>query len=129
MIPLPIALVVLFYAVLATLSAVTVWKIVTGLIAQPVIWPVAWLALSGSVVFGLSLLKNWGRGLAIVASSVMILIMLALAGLLVVGGRPLAGMLATLTAAVHVVVIRYLHRPVIRAYFTSPAQHSEHLTT
>ena len=117
MIPWPIVLLTLCYAVIATLSAATVWKIATGVIARPLLWPAAWLALSVGVMFGLPLLKSWGRMLAIVASVCMTLTLLAIAGLLVAAGRPLGGLLTTVAAGVHVLVIRYLQRPLVRGWF------------
>jgi hypothetical protein len=117
MVPWPIALLTLFYGVIATISAATVWKIVTGVSGQSLIWPVAWLALSGSAMCGLPLLKPWARGLAVFGSALLALVSLAFAGLLVMAGQPLGGLLATLGAAIHVLVIRYLQRPVVKAYF------------
>ena len=117
MVPWPIAFLTLFYAVVATLSAATVWKIAAGVVARPLIWPVLWLGLSSGVMFGLPLLKPWGRGLAIVASVAMVLTTLAIAGLLVAAGRPLGALLTTVVAGGHVLVIRYLRRPTVRNYF------------
>ena len=117
MIPWPVALLTLFYAVVATLSAATVWRVAAGVVARPLIWPVLWLGLSSGVMFGLPLLKPWGRGLAIVASVAMVLMTLAIAGLLVAAGRPVGGLLATFGAGVHILAVRYLRRPVIKALF------------
>ena len=117
MVPWPIALLTLFYAVVATLSASAVWKIAAGIVARPIVWPVLWLGLSSGVMFGLPLLKPWGRGLAIVASVAMALTTLAVAGLLVSTGRPVGGLLAAFGAGLHILVVRYLRRPVIKALF------------
>ena len=118
MVPWPIALLAVFYAAVATLSASTVWKIAAGTVARPFIWPLAWLIVSGGAVFGLALLKPWGRVLTMVASVAMALTTLALAGLLVAAGRPLGALLSTLVAGGHVLVIRYLQRPAVKAYFS-----------
>ena len=45
MIPIPVALLALFYAVIATMSGVSVWKVVTGVSQQSIVWPLGWLAL------------------------------------------------------------------------------------
>ena len=119
MVPWPIALLAVFYAVVATLSASTAWKIAAGTVARPLIWPLAWLIVSGGAVFGLALLKPWGRMLTILASLAMALTTLALAGLLVSAGRPLGALLAAVVAGGHMLVIRYLQRPVVKAYFSS----------
>ena len=119
MVPWPVALLTLFYAAIATMSASTVWKIVTGQTHQPLVWPVGWLALSTSAMCGLPLLRPWARGVAIAGSALMALITLAVAGLLVRAGRPVGGLVATLAASVHLVIIRYLRRPSVKAYFSS----------
>ena len=120
MIPWPIALLAVFYAVVATLSAATVWKITVGTVARPLIWPLAWLIVSGGAVFGLALLKSWGRVLTIVASVGMAVTSLAIAALLVRASRPVAALLSTLVAGGHMLVIRYLQRPAVKAYFSGP---------
>ena len=119
MIPWPVALLSLFYALVATASASAAWKVISGMSDRPILWPLAWLALAFSTMCGLGLLKPWGRGLAVVGSIVMALVTLALAGLLVMSGHPVAALLATLAASAHAVVIRYLGRPVVRGYFNS----------
>lgn len=122
MVPWPIALLSLFYGVIATVSAATLWQILSGASDRPLLWPAMWLALSTGVMCGLPLLKPWARTLAIVASALMVLMTLAVAGLLVTSGRPFASLGATLAAGLHFFVIRYLQRPAIRAYFASPGR-------
>ena len=117
MIPWPVALLSLFYALVATVSASAAWKVVSGMSDRPILWPLAWLALAFSTMCGLALLKPWGRGLAVLGSVVMAVVTLAFAGLLVAGGHPIGALLATIAASVHVIVIRYLGRPVVRSYF------------
>ena len=124
MVPWPIALLTLFYGVIATLSAATLWQIATGVITRPILWPALWLALSAGVMLGLPLLKPWGRGLAIAASVLMTLTTLAIAAGLISTGHPVASLAATVSAGAHVLAIRYLTRPAIKAYFVSPVQHS-----
>ena len=118
MVPWPIALLALFYGVIATISAAMVWKIVAGMVDRTLVWPLAWLAVSAGAMFGLPLLRSWGRTLAIVGSVLMAVVSLAYAGLLVLASQPLTGLAATGLAGVHVVVIRYLRRPAVKAYFT-----------
>jgi len=122
MVPWPIALLTLFYGVIATLSAATIWQIATGAVARPLLWPVLWLTVSAGVMYGLPLLKPWGRSLAILASWLMVAVTLAIAGLVVMAGRPVLGLLATVSGTVHVVAIRYLRRPMVKAYFGSTAR-------
>ena len=117
MVPWPIALLALFYAAIATISASTVWKIATGQAHQSLVWPVGWLALSAGAMCGLPLLRPWARHVAIAGSALTALITLAVAGLLVMGGRPLGALAATLGAGVHVLIIRYLQRQATKSYF------------
>ena len=117
MVPWPIALLAMLYAVIATSSAAGLWKIAVGASRQSPLWPMGWLALSVAAMVGLSLLKSWGRRLAVIGLALIVITMLAVAALLVMAGRPLGGLLATVAASVHVVMIRYLQRPATKAYF------------
>ena len=119
MVPWPIALLALFYGVIAATSASTVWKVGSGVADHPLGWPLAWLALSSSLMCGLPLLRSWARMLAMAGSTLLVLVTLSMAGLLVMGGRPLFGLLATVGTAVHVIMIRYLQRPTVKAYFNT----------
>ena len=120
MIPWPIALLTIFYGVIAALSAATMWQIATHTVDRSWMWPLVWLAVSAGVVVGLPLLKTWGRSLAIGASWLMVATTLATAGVIVAAGRPLIALLATLSGAGHVIAIRYLQRPSVKAYFRTP---------
>ncbi|MBI3320686.1 MAG: hypothetical protein HYZ91_00255 [Candidatus Omnitrophica bacterium] len=122
MVPWPLALLSLFYGVVATLSASMVWRIVTGTLARPLIWPMMWLALSAGVMLGLPLLKSWGRVLAMAASVLMTATTLAIAAVLAAVGRPGLSLLATVSAGAHVLAIRYLTRPQIKDYFVGAAR-------
>ena len=117
MIPWPIALLSLFYGAIATCSVVAAWNILTGRSHQLLIWALVWLGVSGGAMCGLPLLKSWARHLAIFGSTVMAVLVLAVAGLLVMSGRPLGGLVATLAAGIHVLIIRYLRRPAVKAWF------------
>jgi hypothetical protein len=117
MIPWPIALLTLFYGFVAALSASAVWKIAAGSLARPIVWPAAWLALSAALMCGLPLLKPWARTLAIVGSWSLALITLAYACLLTAAGRPGLALAGGFLAGMHFIVIRYLKRPAVKAYF------------
>jgi hypothetical protein len=120
MVPWPIALLTLFYGLVATVSAATLWKSAAGVIDRPLIWPIAWLTLSAGAMFGLPLSKVWGRRLAIWTSAALMVSTLAVAGTLVRIGRPGAGLLVALSSGFHVLAIRYLQRPAVKAYFGLP---------
>ena len=117
MVPWPIALLTLFYGIIAAASAAMVWRILGGQVYQPLIWAISWLLLSGSIMCGLPLLKSWARMLAVFGSVLLTILALAVAGLLAMSRHPWGALLATLGAGVHVLVIRYLRRPIIRGYF------------
>jgi hypothetical protein len=117
MVPVPIALLALFYAVIATMSGVSVWKVATGVSHQSLIWPLGWFALSASAVYGLALLKSWGRTVAIIGFIALATVTLSFAALLVAGRQAGAALLTTFTAGLYVLGIRYLQRPAIKAYF------------
>ena len=117
MIPWPIAILTLCYGAMAAASAATVWKISAGLSQQPIGWPLVWFAWSSATMCGLPLLKPWARWAAILGSLVLMISTLAVAGMLVLAHRPLAALLATFGAAVHVLIIRYLQRPIVKEYF------------
>ncbi len=117
MVPWPIALLSLGYAVLMTVSLASVWQIVSGAVVRPLVWPLAWLLLSAAVMCGLPLLKPWARRLAIAGSLWLLVTALAIAGALVAQGRPGLGLAAALGSGVHVLIIRYLQRPAVKQYF------------
>ena len=117
MIPWPIALLTLFYGILAASSGASLWKIVIGASRQPFLWPLMWLAVSVGAMCGLALLRPWGRRLAIWASALLMVATLAVSALLVSAGRPVIGLMVALSASCHVMVIRYLQRPIVKALF------------
>jgi len=117
MIPLPIALLALFYAVVATMSGLSVWKVATGISQQSIVWPLAWLALSVSAVYGLALLRSWGRTVAIIGFIALAVVTLSFAALLVAGRQAGAALVTTFTAGLYILGIRYLQRPSIKVYF------------
>ena len=120
MVPWPIALLTLFYGAVATASAATLWKVVTGLDHHSPIWSVGWLMVAGGAMCGLPLLRPWGRTLAVWTSALLTLATLAIAGLLVGAGRPGLGLVISLSTGFHVLVIQYLRRPSVHAWFQQP---------
>ena len=119
MVPWPIAVLSLVYGVIAAASAATAWRISAGLIDRPIIWPVAWLSLSVAAMCGLALLKPWARTLAIVGLVLIALVALAVAGLFIVAARPWVALLVTLGAGIPLVMVRYLRRPTVKAFFVA----------
>ena len=117
MVPWPIALLALFYSVVATMSAASMWKVLTGAVSRPIAWPLLWLVLSAGAMCGLPLLQAWGRRFAVWTSSLLTASTLAGSALLVASGRPVEGLAVTFSAVFHLVVIRYLQRPAVKAYF------------
>ena len=119
--PPPIAVLALFYSLIATLSAAMVWRIVSETSHRSLPWAVGWLVLSAAVMCGLPLLRPWARRLAILGSTLLLVMMLAIACRLVASAQPGWGLAAALGAGVHVLIIRYLRRPSVRASFSSHA--------
>jgi len=117
MVPLPIALLSIFYGVVAALAAAMAWKIALGRLHQPIAWALVWLFCSGGAALGLAQLKPWGRKLAIWTSWLLILSTLAISGLLVVARRPGLGLAVTFSTACYYLMIRYLKRPGVIAWF------------
>ena len=117
MVPWPIALLTLFYGVIAAAASATVWSILSGRAQAILIWPLAWLALSGGAMCGLPLLRPWARKLAIAVSAALTAVTLAFAGLLVVSRQPLGALAATCSATAHLIVIRYLRRSTVKSWF------------
>ncbi|MBI4004284.1 MAG: hypothetical protein HY353_04610 [Candidatus Omnitrophica bacterium] len=119
MIPVPIALLALFYAVIAAASGAAVWRVVIGTSTQSILWPAGWLTLSLSAMFGLALLKPWSRSVAIIGFAALCAVTLGVAGLMVATQRPIGGLIAALFSGMYLLGIRYLQRPSTKAYFGS----------
>lgn len=117
MVPWPIALLTLFYGLLAAVSAAAVWKIATGALSRPIIWPVVWLTLSATLMCGLPLLKPWARRAAVFGSAALAAVTLAFAAVVAGSGRPALALAGALLAGTHFIIIRYLQRPQTKAYF------------
>ncbi len=117
MIPWPIALLALFYGAVAAASSAMAWRILLGVSRQSLLWATVWLAVSLGAMCGLPLLKPWGRKCAIFGSVVFIVLTLSIAALFVIGRRPWGALLATCATGLHVIVIRYLNRPMVKTWF------------
>jgi len=119
MIPWPVAFLAIFYAVLATSSAAILWQAGHGQLQRSLLWPGLWCGLSTLLVLGLALLKPWARKLAIWTSIVMMLGSLGVAGSAIVQANPepIRSLIATGIASAQLVVIRYLCRPAVKAWF------------
>ncbi|MCH6555821.1 MAG: F0F1 ATP synthase subunit A [Chloroflexi bacterium] len=52
------AMLTLVFAVMAVSSASMLWKISTGIMDRPVLWPLAWLSFSAATMCGLALLRH-----------------------------------------------------------------------
>ncbi len=118
MLPWPIALLALFYGAIAAVSGVALYKSLNGLSQQAAVWPGIWLGASAGATYGLILLRPWARPLTIAASMALSLVTLGIAAALVATSHPLGGLAATLGAGVHVLIIRYLRRPMVRTFFS-----------
>ena len=119
MVPWPVAVVCGLYAVIATSAAAAVWRALPQGGAAVIGWSGLWLAMAGSVVAGLARMKPWGRRLAVWGSLALLVGALGSAVLAVMQAppQPLRGLTATGLAGVYLVVIRYLTRPRVKAWF------------
>ena len=120
MIPWPVALLCALFAVFASASAATMWQRASGQLHGSVVWSGVWCALSATLVVGLALLKPWARRLTIGASVLMMLCALGVAvtSVLQPKAEPVRSVLATAVASVQLLIIRYVTRPHVKAWFT-----------
>jgi len=121
MVPWSIGAVAVFYGIVAACSAASAWNVITGASAQALVWPLLWVGVSGSAMLGLVLLKPWARTVAIWGFVGLIAMTVSFAGVLVAAGRPGLGLAMTLAAGVYVLAIRYLRRPIVKAWFAEAA--------
>ena len=120
MVPWPIGLLAILYAVLATSSAATVWKAVSGVIGHPVWGAAFWCGISMALVVGLTLLRAWARVLAVWSSVLMVIGTLGGAALAIAQHHPdpARSLVMTVMASAHLLIIRYLTRPRVKAWFS-----------
>lgn len=119
MVPWPIAVVCGLYAVIATSAAAAVWRAPSGEGVAAIGWSWFWLAMALGIVAGLAFMKPWGRRLAVWGSVALLVSTMGSAVLAVMQAhpQPLRSMTATGLAGVYLVVIRYLTRPRVKAWF------------
>lgn len=124
MVPWPIALLAGLYTVLATCSAAALWRIAHGQTHQSPVWPAVWCAVSAAIVVGFAFLKPWARTLAIWSSTFTLVgsLSAALMAVLQPTPSPMRSLTATGLAGVYLLVLRYLTRPHVKAWF-----HGAHL--
>ena len=119
MIPWPIALLTLFYGVIAAASASASWQVMTGAAHRPLVPQLLWLLVSGGAMLGLPLLRSWGRRLAIWTSFALMVVMLSVAGILVLAAHHVGtGLLMASGSGLHMLAIRYLSLPSVKIYFS-----------
>ena len=119
MIPWPVALLALFYGIVAALSAAAFWRVLLDSLDRSLVWPAAWLLLSAAAMIGLPLLKPWARVVAVAGLVWMMVNSLVLAGGLIAAGHPVGGLCVTLASGVLVIAVRYWRRPNVKAWFVT----------
>ena len=127
MVPWPIALLTLFYGVITTLAVAhgwrllisgdAMWAVVESARLTRIAWALVWVGVASVAMIGLPLRRPWGRNFAILTSWLLIVTTLAQAGVLVASGKPGLGLAVTFSVACHYLMIRYLKRPVVVAWF------------
>lgn len=124
MVPWPIALLAIFYMVLGSSSAATVWQVTQRQLTRPLVWAGLWCVLSTILVIGLVRLRPWARRLAVFVSVLMAISALGTAGLAIAqeNPEPMRSLFATGLASIQLVVIRYLTRPHVKAWFAGSGQ-------
>ena len=121
MIPWPIALLVIWYAAIATAAAAKLWQMGPALASQSGWWIGLWAGLSLVLVIGLAWLKPWAR-MAAIGGSLLMTVGAILGALRAVAQVPPSmsqSLTAMAVASVNLVVIRYLTRPHVKAWFGS----------
>jgi len=120
MIPWPIALLSIGYTIVATSAAATIWRHLPG--QGGAVWLGAfWCAVSVILVAGLATLKPWARRLALWVSVGLMAGALGagVLAILQVPPQPMRSLGGTLMACAQLVVLRYLTRPHVRAWFAT----------
>ncbi len=118
MIPWPLTLFIMGYAVLGTALAADAWRALPLRPAQAAL-PLAWCAAFMTLALGLSFLRPWARRMAVGVSWFLMLATLgsALVAVLHVPPQPRAAVWGTMIAALQVLAVRYLTRPHVRRWF------------
>ena len=121
MVPWPIVVLIVGYAILATVMAADVWRVIQGHSAQLPALPLAWCAVMAALALGFSFLQPWARRLA-VGVSIFLLVGALSASVLAVlrtPPSPKAAFWGTIWAGVQLLVIRYLTRPHVKRWFSN----------
>ena len=116
MVPWPIALLSMFYALIATAAAAQAYKIVIGMLDKPLVPQLAWLVVAAGAMIGLPLRRPWGRWLGIACAWWIVLSVLAIAAWLIVRHEPGFGLAAGLGTVVPLIAARYLTRPKVKQW-------------
>ena len=119
MIPWPIALLTLYFGALASASAASLWRIVAGDTGRPWAGPAAWLIVTAGATLGLALMKPWGRWMAMSGAYLVMATGLGVAAALVASQQAGLGLLSACGAGAQMLIIRYLRRPMVSAWFDS----------
>lgn len=119
MLPWPIALLSAFYGVLTAFSGAALWRLAMAGHTDAVGWIGLTFVASVCAMTGLALMRPWARALAVIASMVMLGYALSFGAVCILTGQPGTAFGATIGAGVHLVVIRYLRRPVVKSWFVS----------
>lgn len=123
MIPWPIALLTLFYGVLATVAGAGLWRALVSPNGSGG-WTVLGFVLCAAATIGLPLMKDWARKLAIGIAVWIAVVTLAYAALLVKAGEPGLALAATFSTAIEWLIVRYLRRPAVTSWFRPNAVES-----
>jgi len=121
MVPLPIAGLAVYFALIAAYSAASAWKIVQGRADGSLAWALACLAVSVVTMLGLSLMRPWARRTAVFGLMFMAMLALAAAASCIAGSRPGMALAMTLSTLIPAISIRYLQRPLVKTFFEAKA--------
>ena len=120
MVPWPIGVIAAVHAVFATVAAAAVWRVgMSHALSASSAWSSLWCLSSSALTVGLVFLKPWARRFAVYASIALAIGGLAVAALAVLGAPPdpARSLCGTGFASAQLVIIRYLTRPRVKAWF------------
>jgi len=122
MLPRSIAILALYFGAIAAVSSAKLLRILQGAEAGAAVWQVVWLGLSSGAVYGLAMLKPWGRRLAVWTAALLMAFLLALSAMLVLVARETkTGFALACAAALQMLVVRYLGRASVKRLFGAGA--------
>lgn len=117
MVPWPIALIVVVVGIDTAHALVKLWRVVTGVSNDSWVPLVIRLTMNLSLLCGLSLLKSWGRRLAIFVFGGLILIMVVDALSAAGRGDGVGALIATLSSVPAILAVYYLRQPSVKRHF------------